>query len=168
MVIKNYKIHIIASLSNTRALGRHGKLLFPISEDLKRFKVLTTGHPIIMGRKTFESIGRALPDRTNIVVTRNTEFHAENTLVTHTLEEAFERAEDFDSDVFVIGGEQLYIDALPSADVLHLTLVDSNADGDVHFPEYGDQFTKETYREEKEDPKSNLKYVWLDLEKQES
>ena len=158
-------IHLIASITGNRSLGRKGELLFKISDDLKRFKALTLGHPIIMGRKTYESIGRPLPDRLNIVITRNREFTAHGTTVVSSFDEALEIAGQKDKHVFIIGGSEIYKEALPHAHILHLTLIDSNALGDVFFPEYETLFTNETFREEREDPKTKLKYTWVDLEK---
>ncbi len=148
----------------TRALGKNNALLWHISDDLKRFKALTTGHPIIMGRKTFESIGKALPNRTNIVITRNAGFAAAGTLVVHSLDEALEEAGALDPNVFVIGGGEIYREALPRADILHLTLVESDEKGDVFFPDWS-EFKKVISEEPRVDEKTGLSYTWLDTEK---
>ncbi len=165
-IAKNPKISLIAAMSKEkRALGFQNKLLFRISDDLKRFKNLTSGHPIIMGRKTFESIGRPLPNRTNIIVTRNADFKAEGCIVTTSLEEAIKKAGEIDNEIFVIGGGEIYKQALPITDKLYLTIVESDAEGDVFFPDWRESFTKETFCEERVDEPTGLKYTWLNLEK---
>lgn len=195
---------VVAVTSKGAAIGNGGKLLFHISDDLKRFKALTKGHPVIMGRKTFESIGRPLPDRTNFVITRNPDYKAANIVTVHSLEEAIEKASSHKSpltkgaaespkpggvpmqdnppasecsapfskgdfptpEIFIIGGGEIYKQALPYTDKLCLTLVESDATGDAFFPDYWRKdFTKETFREERYDPKTGLKYTWIDLER---
>ena len=138
-------------------------LLWRIPDDLMRFKKLTMGHPIIMGRKTFESIGKPLPGRTNIIVTRNKSFTADGCVVAYSVENAIEKAKELDSEeVFVIGGGEIYKRAMPHTDKLYLTLVDDDKDGNVFFPDYS-KFKKEVYREERE--REGLKYTWIDLER---
>ena len=157
---------IVAVRKQDNAIGKKtGELLFRISDDLKRFKILTTGHPIIMGRKTFESIGKPLPDRTNIIVTRNTDYRVEGCLVAQTLEDAIKKGGETDNEVFVIGGGEIYKQALPYADKLYLTVVDGAAEGNVFFPEWKNDFTKEISREERFDEKTGLKYEWVTLER---
>lgn len=154
---------MIAALGKNRAIGYKNDLLFKISDDLKRFRALTTGHPIIMGRKTFESIGRALPNRTNIVITRNLEWSFEGVVTATSLYEALEKAGEIDQDVFVIGGGEIYAQALLKADILHLTLIESDQEGDVFFPPYETEFTKKIFEEKREF--DGLKYSWIDLTK---
>lgn len=160
------KISIVVAVSKTGAIGNGGKLLFRISDDLKRFKAITKGHPVIMGRKTFESIGNPLPERTNIVITRNPDFKAEGVLVVSSLEEAIKRAGELDSEIFLVGGGEIYKQGLPLANKLYLTIVDSDAAGDVFFPNWRKEFTKETFREERVEEKTGLKYAWVDLERE--
>ena len=168
---------VVAVAKGANAIGNGGKLLFRISDDLKRFKKLTKGHPVIMGRKTFESIGRPLPERTNIVITRNPDYRAANIITVHSLEEAIQKAGELDSEVFVIGGGDIFKQALPLVDKLYLTIVESDAQGDVFFPngasptgtspDWRKDFTKETFREERFDEKTGLKYTWIDLEREQ-
>ncbi len=160
-------VNIIVSITRkSRAIGKEtGELLFRISDDLKRFKELTMGHPIIMGRKTYESIGKPLPGRTSIIITRNQNFQAEGCIVVNSLEEAIQRGGQLDSEIFVIGGGEIYKQALPHVHKLYLTIVESDAEGDVFFPEYENDFKKETFHEERFDEKTGLKYVWVDLER---
>jgi dihydrofolate reductase len=140
------RIAIIAALgAETRAIGNREHLLWSLPEDMKRFKELTTGHPVIMGRKTWESLPekyRPLPNRTNIVVTRQAGYRAEGAIVVDGLSDAFlaaGKAEGAD-ETFVIGGGQIYTDALPYATRLYLTLVDDVTEADVFFPEYEKEF----------------------------
>jgi len=164
---KRPKISVIVAVqSRDNAIGKKtGELLFHISDDLKRFKSLTMGHSIVMGRKTHESIGKALPGRANIVVTRNPDFKSEGCIVAASIEEAIEAAGKFDNEVFVIGGGEIYKQALPRASRLYLTIIEGSETGDVFFPEWREDFKKEISREEKFDEKTGLKYVWLDLER---
>ena len=159
-------INIVVSITPKNAIGRSsGELLFRISDDLKRFKALTMGHPVIMGRKTFNSLSQALPGRTNIIVTRNLDLKAPNCMVVGSLEEAIKKAGEIDNEVFVMGGGEIYKQALPHTDKLYLTLVESEVEGDVFFPDWSKDFTKETFREDRFDEKTGLKYSWLDLER---
>lgn len=142
-------ISIIAAIGKNRELGKNNKLLWHIPEDMKRFKQLTTGHPVIMGRKTFESIGRPLPNRTNIVVTRDKKLTIKECIVVTSLEDAILEAKKFNTnEVFIIGGAQIYIQALPLASKLHLTLVDKEQpDADTFFPEFRNLFTRMVFEE---------------------
>ena len=161
-------ISIIAAVGrNNRAIGKTGELLWRISDDLKRFKRLTTGHPIIMGRKTFDSIGKALPDRTNIVITRNLDFKAEGVFVARTLEEALTIARrQEEKEIFIIGGGEIYQQALPLCEKLLLTEVESEVEGDVFFPDYrATGFTREVSREARIDEKTGIKYTWLTVQR---
>ncbi len=158
------RINIFAALSKRNsAIGFKNKLLWKIKGDLPRFKRLTAGHPLIMGRKTFKSIGRALPNRTNIVVTRDRTFKAPGCEILHSLTDAVKRARELDTEeIFIIGGGELYKQALPFSDRLYLTLVDDTTEGDVFFPEYS-AFKKEIEREEH--PEHNPPFTYLILEK---
>jgi dihydrofolate reductase len=136
-------ITLICAVGNNREIGRGGDLVWRISEDLKRFKRITMGHPMVMGRKTFESIGCALPGRTSIVVTRQDGYKAEGCLVVGGIDEAIEVAgkSEGGDEVFVIGGGQLYQELIGRADKLQLTVIDASADdADTWFPEYEDAF----------------------------
>ncbi len=165
---------------HNHVIGKDNQLLWHIPEDLKRFKTLTLGHPVIMGRKTFESIvstlGKPLPGRTNIVVTRDpavlSRFNLDinNVLITSSFEEALERAKELDhEEVHIGGGAQIYEQALPHVDKLYLTLIDDDppagGSGDfVYFPPYERLFTKKVFEEKHE--WQGLKYAWVDLERE--
>lgn len=158
------KISIIAAIaSGNRALGKGNKLIYHIPQDLKRFKELTLGHVVIMGRKTFESIGKPLPNRTNIVISRNPSYTAEGTIVVHSLDEALTKAKEVENEeIFIIGGGQIYEEAISKADKLYLTIVEGNPNADTFFPDYS-EFKKVVFEEEHES--DGLKYKFLDLER---
>jgi dihydrofolate reductase len=157
------RISIIAAIgAQNNALGRNNNLIWKIPGDLNRFKQLTTGHPIIMGRKTFESIGRPLPNRTNIVITRNNDFKAEGVLITHSFDEALAEAKLIeDEEIFIIGGGEIYKQALPFTHRLYLTLVHDEQDGDVYFPAYF-EFQTAISREEHLDETPPFTYLVLE------
>jgi dihydrofolate reductase len=127
------RLSLIVAMARDRVIGRDGKLPWHLSADLKRFKALTMGHHIVMGRKTWESIGRPLPGRTSVVVTRNASYAAAGAHVAASFDSALALAHD-DSEVFVIGGGQIYRQALPLADRIYLTEVDAEYPGDTFFP----------------------------------
>ncbi len=160
---------MIAALSReTRAIGKNGTLLWSVPEDMARFKKLTSGHPVVMGRKTWESIPakfRPLPGRINIVVTRDTAYVAEGAVVVHSLAEAIEAAIGAAGaeEIFIIGGGELYKEGLPFASRLYLTLVDDNEDGDAYFPEYANDFTKVLLDEQHDH--NGLLYSFVTLER---
>lgn len=156
------KISMIAALSKNNVIGDSGHIPWHISEELKRFRKITTGHPIIMGRKTHQSIGRILPDRTNIIITRDPNFKVEGGIVVHSLDEALEKARKVDQEeIMVIGGGEIYKQALPQADRLYLTLVDAEMEGDVFFPDYS-QFKKVISEEKVQAGDYNLTYLTLE------
>lgn len=128
---------LIAALTDNRVLGKDNQLIWRLPEDLKNFKRLTSGHSVIMGRKTFESLGKPLPNRTNIVITRNPDYQAEGCIVVESLAKAIAQAQEADAgQVFVIGGGEIYAQALPLADVMYLTHVHTELEGDTFFPEF--------------------------------
>ena len=126
-------VSIIVAIAENGVIGDKNALLWSIKEDMRHFRTITTGHPVIMGRKTFESIGRPLPKRTNVVITRgDTTF--EGCEVAHSLEEALAMF-PAEEEIFIIGGAQIYAQALPLADKLYLTIVHRNYEGDTSFPD---------------------------------
>ena len=157
-------ISIIVAHSRNMVIGKTNNLPWRLPEDLKRFKKLTTGHPIIMGRKTYQSIGRPLPSRTNIVVTRDINLEIPGCIVVHSAVEAIKRSQEFDQEeVFIIGGAEIYKETLSLADRLYVTKVEMDVDGDAFFPEYSNIFTKKISKESGEF--EGLKYSYLILEK---
>jgi dihydrofolate reductase len=128
------KISLIVAAAQNGVIGRDNQLIWRLPDDLKQFKRLTTGHPIIMGRKTFDSIGKPLPNRTSIVITRSKEWCMEGVLVVNSIEEAVEVAQKTDTEeVFVIGGAEIYRLTLPIADKIYLTEVRADFEGDAYF-----------------------------------
>ncbi|MFW5888360.1 MAG: dihydrofolate reductase [Patescibacteria group bacterium] len=157
-------ISIIAIIGKNRELGKDNKLLWDMPEDMKRFKELTQGHAVIMGRKTYESIGKKLEGRNNIVITENKNYEAKGCTVVCSIKKAIEYAQEMDrEEVFIIGGAQIYEQALPYADKLYLTVVDKEAEADTYFPEYS-EFDKVIKEEEKE-TEDGLRYKFLELNK---
>ncbi|OGG60534.1 hypothetical protein A3C86_01635 [Candidatus Kaiserbacteria bacterium RIFCSPHIGHO2_02_FULL_49_16] len=189
--MKKPLITAVVAIGKNRELGKGGKLLWHIPDDLKRFKRLTTGHPIIMGRKTFESIvsyiGGPLPGRTNIIVTRQaSKFIADNpyvlirankhivghanlsmqdgVIVVSSIEEGIEEAKRIDAkEIHIGGGAEIYKQALPHTDKLHLTIIDDEKEADAFFPPYEHIFTKKVFEESRE--WNGIKYKWVDLER---
>ena len=127
-------ISLIVAVAENGVIGDRNALLWHISEDLRHFKAVTTGHPVVMGRKTWESLGRPLPNRTNVVITRQN-IEIPGCTVAHSLEEAVALF-PADEEVFVIGGAQIYGEALPAADRFYLTRVHRAYEGDTRFPEW--------------------------------
>ena len=139
-------ISIIAALAENRVIGVNNTLPWRLPNDLKHFRRLTTGHAIILGRKNYESIGKPLPERTNIVITRNRDFHADGCLIAHSLDEALALASN-DPEIFIIGGAEIYRAALARADRLYLTRVHAAIAGDTYFPEFDETEWQEISRE---------------------
>lgn len=129
------RISVIAALARNGVIGIDNRLPWRLPEDLAHFKALTLGHPVLMGRKTFESLGRPLPGRTNVVITRNHDYRPEGCLVADSIPAAIALCRDAD-EVFFIGGAELYAQAIPLADRLYLTEVAIDAEGDARFPGY--------------------------------
>lgn len=139
-------LSIIAAVARNRVIGLNNTLPWHLPEDLKRFRALTMGHHIIMGRKTFESLGRLLPGRTSVIVTRNSRYHVEGALIAHSLEQAIMMCGS-DEEAFLIGGAELYKQGLQLADRLYITEIHAEFSGDAFFPEYDASAWKETSRE---------------------
>ncbi len=130
-------LSMIAAASENNVIGKNNQLLWHLSDDLKHFKRTTKGHHVIAGRKTFESQGRPLPNRINIIITRNNNFQAEGCAIAHSLDEAISMVKN-DDEPFIIGGETIYKLALPKVDRIYLTRVHATFEGDTYFPEIGE------------------------------
>ncbi len=156
-------ISIIVAIAENNVIGSNNQLIWHIPSDLKRFKSLTMGHNMIMGRKTWDSIGRPLPGRQSIVVTHNKEFSIDGAKVAHSLSEAIELAKS-DNEIFIVGGGELYRQALPLANKLYLTKVHKAFDGDVLFPaiDYS-QWRVVSSEKGKPTEKDGLEYTYVDL-----
>ncbi|WP_183255434.1 type 3 dihydrofolate reductase [Anoxybacteroides tepidamans] len=132
-------ISLIVAMDRNRVIGKDNKLPWHLPADLAYFKRVTMGHPIIMGRKTFESIGRPLPGRENIVVTRNRSFQPEGCTVIHSIDDIQKIAAERDEEVFVIGGAELFQASLPFAGRLYITKIDASFPGDTFFPPFHEE-----------------------------
>jgi dihydrofolate reductase len=148
------RISVIAALARNRVIGIENRLPWKLPEDLAHFKALTLGHPIIMGRKTFESLGRPLPGRTNIVITRNPDYRPEGCVMAASIADAVAMCAEA-SEVFFIGGAELYRQVLPLADRLYLTEVKIDAEGDAWFPEFDRTAFREVERESQRGEKAD-------------
>ena len=140
-------VTIIAAVGRNRALGKDNDLIWHLPADLRRFKSLTRGHHVIMGRKTFESLGKPLPNRTNIIVSRNPDYRAEGCIVVNSLEKALEIAQT-DPKPFILGGAEIYKQALSFADQMDLTYVHEDFEADAFFPQFDPQEWEMTGRED--------------------
>jgi len=154
-------LSLIVAISDNHVIGREGQLPWHLSADLKRFKQLTMGHHIIMGRKTYDSIGRQLPGRTSVVLTRQTDWAVEGVVTATDLAAALDLAGD-DEEVFVIGGSQIYHLALPLVDRLYVTRVQASVTGDTYFPDITtDQWQLEQTDSFAADEKNDHDYSFL-------
>ncbi len=154
-------ITIIAAIGNNGELGKDNDLIWHLPNDLKRFKKVTAGHHVIMGRKTYESLGKPLPNRTNIVITGNRDFNAKGCLVVNSLEAALEAA-NTDTAPYILGGAQIYKQAIEIADMLDLTLVNAELEADAFFPQIDTSVWKETARQDfKADEKHRYDYSFV-------
>lgn len=160
--MKKPKISIICALAKDRAIGYKDKLLWDIPADMKHFQKLTTGHPVIMGWKTFKSIGRPLPNRTNIVL-YNLDKKIKNCIIVNSLEKAINVAKKTgDSEIFIIGGASVYAQTIDVVDKLYLTIIDGKYKADTFFPDYS-KFKK--IISQKSEESNGYKYKFLELER---
>ena len=156
-------ISLIVAMANNRVIGKDNQMPWHLPADLRHFKAVTLGKPIIMGRKTYESIGRPLPGRKNIVISRNADYRLEGCETACSLEEALDLVNDVE-EVMIIGGGFLYAQTLPHADRLYLTFIDLDVDGDTWFPEFEELSLKEVKREKHhKDEKNPYDYEFVDF-----
>ncbi len=159
---------LIASVGRNHVIGKDGEQPLFLKADLARFKQLTLGNSVVMGRKTFESIlrklGKPLPNRTNIVVTRQNDFIAPGCVVCGSVEAALEEAKKYGTEIFVIGGQQLFEQTLSHADKLELTEIDAVLDGNVFFPEFDKSVWREVAREE--GIEAGIRFAFVTYERQ--
>ena len=151
-------------MSKNRVIGNNNELIWKLSSDLKRFKELTTGHPVVMGRNTYESIGRPLPNRRNIIITRNSEYEIEGCETVSSLEEALLLT---GSNCFIIGGGEIYKQSLELADKIYLTLVHHEFEGDTQFPELGTEWATIDTKDFTADEKNQYDYSFIEYERYE-
>ena len=160
-------ITVIAAIATNNAIGKDNDLIWHLPADLKRFKKVTTGHYIIMGRNTYESIGKPLPNRTTIIITRNKNYFKEGCLIANSLEQAIEMSKE-EAQVFIIGGAQIYKETIAKdlAQQLDITMVHKDFEADVYFPEIDFKIWKEVARENfKADEKNKLDYSFISYQK---
>ncbi|EIC28358.1 MULTISPECIES: dihydrofolate reductase [Methylomicrobium] len=160
------KISLIVAMASNRAIGLNNQMPWHLSADLKHFKKITMGSPILMGRKTFESIGRPLPGRTNIILTRNPAYAPEGCVVARDLETAIRTGCRDHGEIFVAGGSDLYEALLPRAETIYLTKIGKAFPGDTFFPELDMSEWMETEREDVEDDAAaGFRYSFLRLDR---
>ena len=160
------KISLIVAMSSNRVIGLDNQMPWHLSADLKRFKKITLGFPIVMGRKTFESIGRPLPGRTNIIISRNPVYNPQGCWLMSDIEAALAMACQSAEKVFVIGGATLYQAVLPFADTLHITQINEEFHGDTFFPEInGNEWTEIEREDVNDDPMVTFSYSFLTLKR---
>lgn len=158
------KISLIVAMANNRVIGLNNQMPWHLSADLKKFKAITMGSPILMGRKTYQSIDRPLPGRTNIIISRNPDYKQDGCVVVNTIESALKKGSENTKELFVIGGFDLYKATLPIADTIYLTLINKAFDGDTFFPELDMQDWFEANREDiNDDPNADFSYSFLKL-----
>mgnify|MGYP000341973760 CR=1 FL=1 len=159
-------ITLIAAIAKNNALGKDNDLIWHLPADLKRFKKVTTGHAILMGRNTFESIGKPLPNRTSIIITRNNNYFIDGCLIANSIEQAIELVEG--NDAFIIGGAQIYKEALEQnlVDRLDITVLHHEFEADAFFPKIDMNIWKEVAREDfKADEKNKYDYSFVSYER---
>lgn len=159
-------ISLIAAMGKNRVIGNKGKLPWNMPADLKYFRDNTKGKTVVMGRKTYESIGHPMPNRVNIIITRDKSCKIEGCIVVHSADEAIKEAgkNDPNQELMVIGGSQIYKEFLPIADRIYLTIIESKFEGDAFFPEYDlAQWKEESYEEHERDKDNHYDYTFLVL-----
>ncbi|RAU81636.1 dihydrofolate reductase [Pontibacter arcticus] len=152
-------ITIVVAAAENNVIGKDNNLIWHLPADLRHFKNLTMGHPMLMGRKTFESIGKPLPGRTSIIITTQKDYTAEGCIIAHSVEEALEKAKALDEQVSIIGGAEIYKLTLPHTDVVQLTRIHHTFDGDVYFPALSEN-EWELVSEENHRPDEKNKYSY--------
>lgn len=147
-------ITLIVACSRNWVIGKDNQLIWHLPEDLKRFKRLTTGGTVLMGRKTFESIGKPLPNRTNLILTNDLDFKADGCTIYHSLIDALQH----DKNIFVIGGSQIYQQTIKVADRIELTMIDKDFEGDAYFPQIDQNWIKTSFEENSNE---NLRWSYI-------
>ena len=156
----------MAAIAANNALGKDNQLIWHLPADLKRFKKTTLNHAVIVGRKTYESLGKPLPNRTNIVITRDKNYQVEGCVIVNSLKEALKAALKVDENPFILGGAEIYKQAMQFADILDITFVHHQFEADVFFPEIDKTIWKETWREDfKADEKNKYDYSFVTFER---
>ena len=156
-------ISIIAAMGKNRVIGKGNALPWKLPADMKHFQDITKGKPVIMGRKTFESIGKPLPNRINIIITRDENYKVDGCIVAHSIDEAL-KAAGSPEEVMIIGGAQVYKEFLPRANKMYLTLIEADFEGDAYFPKYNvEEWEEIAYEEHERDKDNQYNYRFLVL-----
>ena len=150
------RVVLVAAVADNGVIGSDGDIPWHLPEDLRHFRATTRGNTVLMGRRTYESIGRPLPDRTNLVVTRNPDWRADGVLVVHSVTDGIDRAQGLHGDVMVIGGGDVYAAAMPYADAQVLTEVHASPEGDTYYPAWN----RADWREVRREPHDGHDFVW--------
>ena len=159
-------IAIVVAAAENNVIGKDNGLIWHLPADLRHFKQVTMGHPMLMGRKTFESIGKPLPGRTSIIITTQKDYAAKGCIVTHSLQEAVEQAKALDEEICIIGGAEIYRQALPLTDSIYLTRIHHSFEGDVFFPEIKEEEWEAVEQEHHEpDEKNKYSYSFITLKR---
>ena len=157
---------IVVAMGKNREIGVDNQLLWHLPKDLKHFKEITSGHPIVMGRKTYESIGKPLPNRTNIVVSRKKDWFEEGILIVGSLKEALKFAKKIDENVFILGGGNIYEQTIDLVDKLEVTLVDAELNADTFFPKIDEKIWRKTDEIcQEKDEKNNYNFCFQTFER---
>ncbi|MEM9102405.1 MAG: type 3 dihydrofolate reductase [Pseudomonadota bacterium] len=156
-------ISLIAAMSHQRIIGKDNQMPWHLPADLQHFKRVTLGKPVLMGRKTYESIGKALPGRKNIVITRDVSYQLDDAMVVHSVEDALAIVQQIE-EVMIIGGAQIYQQTLHLAQKLYLTFIDCELEGDAVFPQWNEQVWSELSRtQHQKDEKNPFNYTFVEL-----
>ena len=159
-------INIAVAVSDNFAIGKNNQLLWHMPADLKFFKQTTSGHTVIMGRKTFDSVGKPLPNRTNIIVTHTTDLKIPGVTVTNSLDEAFNAVKPSEAEIFVVGGAEIYKQALPIVQRIYLTTIHHTFEADTFFPKLNmDEWTEASRETHQADEKNKYDYTFAVLER---
>jgi dihydrofolate reductase len=154
-------LSIIVAMSENRVIGKDNAIPWHLPGDLPRFKRITMGHPIIMGRKNYESIGRVLPGRTNIIITRQADYHIDGAIICSSVDEALAQC-DGEQEIFIIGGGEIYTQTIDRADRIYLTTIHEHVDGNVYFPEFDEA---DFVQIEREDYNAPVQHSFMVLER---
>jgi dihydrofolate reductase len=160
------RLALVLAMADNGVIGARGAIPWRIADDMRRFKAITMGKPIVMGRKTWDSLPKKpLPGRTNIIITRDRAFRADGAAVVHSLDEAIARAQSEKPDeIMIVGGAEIYLAALPRANLIHLTQVHGDFEGDAHLPPFDSKLWREAAREDRA-TSEGLRYSYVTLER---
>ncbi len=158
-------LSLIAAIGKNNELGKDNQLLWKLPADMKHFRTTTSGHPVIMGRKTFESLGRPLPNRRNIIITRDKNYHSDGVDVVYSLEEALNLLGNTEGEAFVIGGGQIYTESIARANKLYITHVDATLDADTFFPTIDNSWKKVSEEKHEKDTENEYSFAVVEYRK---